>query len=99
MIAETSKLAYKQLNESGIGKTQKSKILYLVRDHYQNTKKGLSLREISNMTNFEINAVSGRVNDLKKDGLLETTEKRKCSYTGAMIAPVIPAKENVVLIL
>ena len=99
MIAETSKLAYKELNESGIGKTQKSKILYLVRDHYQNTKKGLSLREISNMTNFEINAVSGRVNDLKKDGLLETTEKRKCSYTGAMIAPVIPAKENVVLIL
>ncbi len=99
MIAETSKLAYKQLNESGIGKTQKSKILYLVRNHYQNTKKGLSLREISNMTNFEINAVSGRVNDLKKDGLLETTEKRKCSYTGAMIAPVIPAKENVVLIL
>jgi len=99
MIAETSKLAYKQLNESGIGKTQKSKILYLVRDHYQNTKKGLSLREISNMTNFEINAVSGRVNDLKKDGLLETTEKRKCSYTGAMIAPVIPVKENVVLIL
>ena len=99
MIAETSKLAYKQLNESGIGKTQKSKILYLVRDHYQNTKKGLSLREISNMTNFEINAVSGRVNDLKKDGLLETTEKRKCSYTGARIAPVIPAKENVVLIL
>ena len=99
MIAETSKLAYKELNESGIGKTQKSKILYVVREHYQISNKGLSLREISNMTNFEINAVSGRVNDLKKDGLLETTEKRQCSYTGKIIAPVIPAKENVVLIL
>ena len=99
MVTQTSKLAYKQLNEEGIGDTQKSKILYVVREHYKISDKGLSLREISNLTNFEINAVSGRVNDLKKDGLLETTEKRKCSYTGAMIAPVIPAKENVVLIL
>ena len=54
MIAETSKLAYKQLNESGIGKTQKSKILYVVREHYQISNKGLSLREISNITNFEV---------------------------------------------
>jgi len=90
MIASTSKLAYKQLNEEGIGNTQKSKILYVVRDHYKNSDKGLSLREISKLTNFEINAVSGRVNDLKKDGLLETTDKRKCSYTKRLVSPVIP---------
>lgn len=97
MITETSKLAYKQLNEEGIGDTQKSKILYIVREHYKNSDKGLSLREISNLTNFEINAVSGRVNDLKKDGLLETTDKRKCSYTKRLVSPVIPRKENSIL--
>ena len=97
MITETSKLAYKQLNEEGIGDTQKSKILYVVREHYKNSDKGLSLREISNLTNFEINAVSGRVNDLKKDGLLETTDKRKCSYTKRLVSPVIPRKENSIL--
>lgn len=97
MITETSKLAYKQLNEEGIGDTQKSKILYIVREHYKNSDKGLSLREISNLTNFEINAVSGRVNDLKKDGLLETTDKRKCSYTKRLVSPVIPRKEDSIL--
>ena len=97
MITETSKLAYKQLNEEGIGDTQKSKILYVVREHYKNSDKGLSLREISNLTNFEINAVSGRVNDLKKDGLLETTDKRKCSYTKRLVSPVIPRNENSIL--
>tara|TARA_Y100000401_G_C8246199_1_gene185669 strand:+ start:80 stop:613 length:534 start_codon:yes stop_codon:yes gene_type:complete len=97
MITETSKLAYKQLNEEGIGDTQKSKILYVVREHYKNSDKGLSLREISNLTNFEINAVSGRVNDLKKDGLLETTDKRKCSYTKRLVSPVIPRKEDSIL--
>ena len=98
MITQTSKLAYKQLNEEGIGDTQKSKILYVVRDHYKTSDKGLSLREISNLTNFEINAVSGRVNDLKKDGLLETTHKRKCSYTKRLVSPVIPKKDNSVFI-
>ena len=90
MVTQTSKLAYKQLNEEGIGKTQKSKILYVVKEHYNINNEGLSLREISNMTNFDINAVSGRVNDLKKDGLLETTDKRKCSYTKRLVSPVIP---------
>ena len=35
MVTQTSKLAYKQLNEEGIGDTQKSKILYVVKEHYK----------------------------------------------------------------
>ena len=88
MVTVTSKLAYKELNEEGIGKTQKAKIMYVVKEHYNIHKKGLSLREICTFTNFDINAVSGRVNDLKKDGLLETDSKRKCSITKRLISPV-----------
>ena len=98
MIAITSKLAYKELNEEGIGKTQKAKIMYVVKDHYIIHKEGLSLREICKLTNFDINAVSGRVNDLKKDGLLETDSKRKCSITKRLISPVIPLQESGLLI-
>jgi hypothetical protein len=42
------------------------------------------------MTNYEINAVSGRVNDLKKDGMLEVDVKRKCAVTGKNVNTVIP---------
>tara|TARA_R110002020_G_scaffold230845_5_gene442000 strand:- start:75 stop:356 length:282 start_codon:yes stop_codon:yes gene_type:complete len=88
-VTTTSKLAYKQLNEEGIGKTQKTKIMYVIKEHYNIHKKGLSLREICSFTNFDINAVSGRVNDLKKENRLETTAKRKCSITNRLISPVI----------
>ena len=50
----------------------------------------MSLQEICNKTGFAINAVSGRVNDLKKDGKLQTVEKRKCTITNRLVAPVIP---------
>ena len=83
MIATTSKIAYKEINKEGTMKTQRDKILY-----------GISLREISSLTGFDINAVSGRVNGLKKDGFLKTVEKRKCSVTKRLISPVIPINSD-----
>jgi predicted MarR family transcription regulator len=87
-VTTTSRLAYKQLNTEHIGNTQKNKIMEIVK----NNDKGLSLREICLFTDFDINAVSGRVNDLKKENLLETTTKRKCSITNRLISPVIIKK-------
>ena len=48
----------------------------------------LSLREIKDKTEIEINAVSGRVNDLKKRGKVIECEQRPCSISGRMITPV-----------
>ena len=90
MITHTSKLAYKQIIDEGTSETQKKTILSIVKLHYNQVKRDMSLREISSRTGIEINAVSGRVNDLKKDGKLQTVEKRKCTITDRLVAPVIP---------
>ena len=97
MIATTSKIAYKEINEEGTMKTQRDKILYVVKSHcdrVENIFNGISLREISSLTGFDINAVSGRVNGLKKDGFLKTIEKRKCSVTKRLVSPVIPINSD-----
>lgn len=47
-----------------------------------------SLREIAAMTRLQINAVSGRVNELKKLGLLVEGPTRRCTVTGSTITPV-----------
>jgi len=83
MITQTSKLAYKDIQQNGTSLNQKGIILKAV------SINGSSLKEISATTGIEINAVSGRVNDLKKEGKLKTTDKRKCRVTGRLIAPVI----------
>ena len=93
MVTETSKKAYKELNEDGVGKTQKQKIMYVINTHYNIHGKGLSNREIANLTNFEINAVSGRVNDLKKDGLIELSGKKKDVNTHKDVQVVVPVDE------
>ena len=86
-VKTTSKIAYKDINESGVSKNQKDTIYDIVNNN--NTGKGMSLKEISALSGIEINAVSGRVNDLKKDNRLETTSKRKCNITNRLISPVI----------
>ena len=100
MIAVTSKLAYKKLNESGKSMTQKEVIMDVIKsycnmEHYDG--KGISNNEIEVLTGYKINAVSGRVNDLKKDGRLKTIDKRKCTVnTKSLISPVEPLnKEDV----
>jgi DNA-binding Lrp family transcriptional regulator len=89
-VASTSKEAYIELNESGVGDTQREKILYVVNSYFRIHNEGMTNREIADMTNYEINAVSGRVNDLKKDGMLEVDVKRKCAVTGKNVNTVIP---------
>tara|TARA_R100000900_G_scaffold104386_3_gene80971 strand:+ start:69 stop:383 length:315 start_codon:yes stop_codon:yes gene_type:complete len=86
-ITQTSKLAYKEINEEGTSSSQKERILSIVdRD---NTGEGMSLREISSFTGIEINAVSGRVNDLKNEHKLKTIKKRKCRFSKRLISPVM----------
>ena len=84
-MRETSKMAYDQLKDSGGKQTQEERIVEILRD------KGMSmsLREISALTGYEINAVSGRVNTLKKEGRVLEGTRRKCFITNRLITPVI----------
>ncbi len=85
----TSRVAYKAINEDGTAKSQIKIILDLIND-LSNVDKGfgLSLKEIARQTGFEINAVSGRVNELKKNELVKECNKRRCRITGRLITPV-----------
>jgi predicted transcriptional regulator len=85
----TSRVAYKQINKDGTAKSQTKIILDLIND-LSNVDKGfgLSLKEIARQTGFEINAVSGRVNELKKNELVKECNKRRCRITGRLITPV-----------
>jgi|TARA_X000001388_G_scaffold61460_1_gene47015 predicted transcriptional regulator len=84
MIRTTSIMAYNELKGSGKQPKQKDIILNVLRDSIN----PMSLQEICNKTGFAINAVSGRVNDLKKANQVVEAEKRKCSVTCKTITPV-----------
>ena len=84
MVRNTSIIAYNGLKLSGKQPTQKEIILDALREN----KKPMSLQEICDKTNFQINAVSGRVNDLKKSNQVVESKTRKCSITRKTITPV-----------
>tara|TARA_R110002096_G_scaffold306546_1_gene501191 strand:+ start:111 stop:380 length:270 start_codon:yes stop_codon:yes gene_type:complete len=84
MIRETSRVAYEDLKVSGKRLTQKEKIVKLLREK----DTPLSRKEISTMIDMEINAVSGRVNDLLKEGKLKEAKSRKCFISRKTIKPV-----------
>ena len=88
-VTTTSKLAYKQINDEGKSTLQQVIIFDAVERYGQLKDNGMSLREIEQITGIDINAVSGRVNDLKKGGHLKTIEKRKCTVTNRLISPVV----------
>ena len=81
----TSKIAYDQLKTGGGKQTQEERIVEILREK----GSSMSLREISAMTGFEINAVSGRVNTLKKQGIVLEGTRRKCFLTNRLITPIM----------
>ena len=84
MVRTTSIIAYNDLKSSGKQPTQKQIILNTLREN----KEPMSLQEICDRTNFQINALSGRVNDLKKANQVVEAPTRKCTITRKTITPV-----------
>mgnify|MGYP003985580479 CR=1 FL=1 len=82
-VRSTSLIAYYELIDKGGGLTQEQKIVDLLR-----RCSAKSLQEICSITGMAINAVSGRVNGLKKKGIVIEHEKRKCTVTGRLVIPV-----------
>ena len=89
MIRKTSKSAYDHNKKSGISGSQKRELFDLV-DRMTNGRSsyGVTLKELSRESGLEINAVSGRINDLKKEGMIAECSKRKCSITNRTVVPV-----------
>ena len=84
MVRTTWIIAYNDLKSSGKQPTQKEIIL----DTLRKNKKPMSLQEICDRTNMQINSVSGRVNDLKKSNQVVEASTRKCNITHKTITPV-----------
>lgn len=79
MIAETSRQRYHELVETGDVSRQQAELLSFMR-----AGKDYTRAELSRISGLMINAVTGRVNELLKDGKLEEQEdeKRRCNVTG-----------------
>tara|TARA_R110002012_G_scaffold316700_1_gene531967 strand:+ start:287 stop:691 length:405 start_codon:yes stop_codon:yes gene_type:complete len=88
-IRQTSKKVYEQIKQEGTQGSQKQIVYDLIEAKtLQSRISGITLKEISRELNLEINAVSGRVNDLKKEGKISECPKRKCTITNRMVMPV-----------
>ena len=85
MVRNTSIIAYNDLKNSGKQPTQKQIILNALKKNV----RPMSLQEICDITNMQINAVSGRVNDLKKANQVVEAPTRKCTITRKTITPVM----------
>ena len=89
MIRLTSRQVYTEIIQNGTVNNQERVILDFL--HFQGANK--TLKEISRGTDIEINAVSGRVNSLKKKlhkgvTVLKEFPKRKCAISGFSVTPV-----------
>lgn len=82
-VKETSVSAFRELKDSGKHGTQVTQIMGILRG-----RKPMTLREIQQETGMDINAVSGRVNDMKRKGLVVGAQKRDCRVTGRKVTPV-----------
>ena len=85
-VRTTSKLAYSGVQASGNTAAQRDQIL----DYLYTEETAKSLREIQGFTGIDINAVSGRCNELKKDNKLFEYPRRKCTITGRLVVPLSP---------
>ena len=82
-VSDTSIECYHAIRGEGKLGKQQAVIIETVRKG-----RDYSLQELVKLTGLPINAVSGRVNELKESSRLEVAEKRKCSVTDRTVRPV-----------
>jgi biotin operon repressor len=83
-VRDTSLSAYRELKDTGELGKQEQRIYQII----LKSGEAMSLQEIASTTGIGINAVSGRVNGLKKNGFLIESQKRTCKITGRTVRPV-----------
>ena len=87
MTRATSVSSYRREMDRGAVMTQEELILGFM-SKMTPAPRDWTLKELSRALRLEINAVSGRVNGLKKAGDLIECPKRECRITGRMVTPV-----------
>ena len=89
-MTSTSIEAYKTISENGtVGQQAEDILSFLQIQGHPMTNK-----EIQTATGLEISSVSGRVNDLKKHGMVKVVGKRLCKVTGNTASIVKPTHET-----
>ena len=92
MVRDSSIIAYHSITNSGILGSQQKQILSLLTDNQSDPFNGkhwnFTRKEIAKILDLEINAVSGRVNELIKKNLVEEDPVRRCSITRRKVTPV-----------
>lgn len=92
-VASTSIEVYRGIGRSGTLSRQQSIVMAAVQ-----VARDYSLQELVQITGLAINAISGRVSELKASQHLVHADKRKCSLTGHLVRPVRlpePAQQGV----
>jgi hypothetical protein len=87
MARVTSISAYLSLKKSGRKVTQEQRIVDQLVVGYMG-RKDYTLQELAQVLELGINAVSGRVNGLKKKGAVIERPRRKCTVTQHNVTPV-----------
>ena len=87
MARVTSISAYLSLKKSGQKVTQEQRIVDQLVVGYMG-RKDYTLQELAKELELGINAVSGRVNGLKKKGAVIERPRRKCTVTQHNVTPV-----------
>ena len=85
-VRQTSLEAYQDIKETGKKGSQTQKIYNLLLENQ--SIGGMSLQEISKLSGIAINAVCGRINELKKQNEVVECEKRRCRITNRTIIPL-----------
>ena len=89
MVRETSQIAYQSITNSGVLGIQQEQIVHFLRfNKVQNPESNFTRKEISKILDLEINAVTGRVNELVQSGEIVEDERRRCSHTQRLVTPV-----------
>ena len=92
MVRDSSIIAYRSITNSGILGSQQKQIMSLLKDNERDPFNGkhwnFTRKEISKILDLEINAVTGRVNELIKKSLVAEDPVRRCSITRRKVIPV-----------
>jgi len=85
-VRSTSRDSLSAMVRHGKVSAQHKKIL----DYLSEASSAMTMREIQRATGIDINAVSGRCNELKRTNRLFEYPKRKCSVTDRLVIPLHP---------
>jgi hypothetical protein len=92
-VAATSVAVYHAIKRDGTVSVRQAQILAAVKPG-----RDYSLQELVKLTGLPVNVVSGRCFELKDSGVLVLADKRTCTVTGRLVAPVkLPSAQGLLL--